>query len=168
MDFMEYLWITCLILFGSWREHSALEMGKLLFYDGIRGLVHHQAAICTTEAQCTPWCTRETPAYPQNWSKGWFLPVWRFCLCVCNRGMYGDNLADAVNMLLIAYLMLVYDNIGSGDTVIQLYIMISHWPFNLPIFLSVQSILITDIDWLLLGNYNQTVNTTETDEYWWK
>ncbi len=24
------------------------------------GFVHHQAAICTTKAQCTPWCTRET------------------------------------------------------------------------------------------------------------
>ncbi len=24
------------------------------------GLVHHQAAICTTKPQCAPWCTRET------------------------------------------------------------------------------------------------------------
>ncbi len=146
MDFVEYLWITCLILCSSWREHSALEMGKLLldmpsviFIDreareimhlvasvcpfvcvGLRNrpcapfqwymgafctighnmhhqnamytmvhkgdyiffknsgcpdnfwvprqptIVHHQAAMCTTEAQCTPWRTRETPAYPQR------------------------------------------------------------------------------------------------------
>ncbi len=44
-------------------------------------LVHHHAAICTIEARCTPWCTRETiflspPVHCQRQVKF-------FCLCVC-------------------------------------------------------------------------------------
>ncbi len=41
--------------------------------------------------------------YPKILSKEWSLPVWMFCLCVCNQGAYADNPADAVDRLLIPH-----------------------------------------------------------------
>ena len=33
--------------------------------------------------------------------KGGRYQSWDFCLCVCNQGAYADNLADAVDRLLM-------------------------------------------------------------------
>ncbi len=44
-------------------------------------LVHHQAAICTTEAQYAPWCTRETIFFEK-----FRVPCLSVCLSVMYRG----------------------------------------------------------------------------------
>ncbi len=41
------------------------------------------------------------PQKCQSWSKAWSFPVWGICLRVCNQRAYADNLADAVDWLLI-------------------------------------------------------------------
>ncbi len=75
---------------------SGCTQGTLYTTTMVNGvLVHQEGAICTTQAQYAPRCTRETMFFEKF--RGPWLPVRGVCLCVCNQGAYTDNSAYAVD-----------------------------------------------------------------------